>query len=162
MEKRFLLAVHGLGLGADAFAGVAGEFPDREAAIAVEVGLAAQALHQEVREEAVLAIARRRAGLVAVGGGEDRHALGDGRGEGDDPDGAATRGDRHRLATKLEDQGVIASRLRGRTRLVTLNPRFHACTELRDLLLRLSRGEPELEAVAAGHRTRPVQRRKLK
>ena len=66
-----------------------------------------------------------------------------------------------RIVAELEDQGVIASRLRGRTRLVTLNPRFHACTELRDLLLRLSRGEPELEAVAASHRTRPVQRRKL-
>lgn len=66
-----------------------------------------------------------------------------------------------RILSDLEDQGIVASRQRGRTRLVSLNPRFYAVEELRTLLARLSRGEPELDALAAGHRARPVQRRKL-
>ena len=66
-----------------------------------------------------------------------------------------------RILGDLEDQGIVASRQRGRTRLVTLNPRFYAVEELRALLARLARGEPELEAIAASHRARPVQRRKL-
>ncbi len=66
-----------------------------------------------------------------------------------------------RILTDLESQGVVASRQRGRTRLVTLNPRFYAVDELRALLARLARGEPELDALAASHRVRPVQRRKL-
>lgn len=66
-----------------------------------------------------------------------------------------------RILSDLEDQGIVASRQRGRTRLVALNPRYYAFEELRALLARLARGEPELDALAAGHRTRPVQRRKL-
>ena len=45
--------------------------------------------------------------------------------------------------------------------LVSLNPRYYAVDELRALLARLARGEPELESVAASHRGRPRQRRKL-
>lgn len=66
-----------------------------------------------------------------------------------------------RILADLEDQGVVASRLRGRTRLVSINPRFYAVQELRALLARLALGEPDLDALAAGHRVRPVQRRRL-
>lgn len=66
-----------------------------------------------------------------------------------------------RILTDLECQGIVASRQRGRTRLVALNPRYYAVDELRALLARLARGETELDALAASHRVRPVQRRKL-
>ena len=66
-----------------------------------------------------------------------------------------------RILSDFEDQGIVASRLRGRTRLVSLNPRYYAVEELRALLARLARGEPELEAIASRHRGRPRQRRKL-
>jgi DNA-binding transcriptional ArsR family regulator len=66
-----------------------------------------------------------------------------------------------RVLSDLEDQGIVAARVRGRTRLVSLNPRFFACNELRQLLHRLAEGEPELESLVAGHRTRPVQRRRI-
>lgn len=67
-----------------------------------------------------------------------------------------------RILSDLESQGIVASRQRGRTRLVSLNPRFYAAEELRALLARLGRGESELDALAAGHRARPIQRRSLK
>lgn len=67
-----------------------------------------------------------------------------------------------RILTDLEGQGIVATRLRGRTRLVTLNPRYYAIHELRALLARLVLGEPELDEIAAGHRVRPVQRRRLR
>ncbi len=66
-----------------------------------------------------------------------------------------------RILSDLEDMGIVASRMRGRTRLVSLNPRYFAVEELRALLGRLAQGEPELDALAAGHRVRPVQRRRL-
>ena len=42
----------------------------------------------------------------------------------------------------LEAQGVLSTRLTGTVRLVTLNPRFFAIAELRDLLLKI--GEADL------------------
>lgn len=66
-----------------------------------------------------------------------------------------------RILSDLESQGLVATRQRGRTRLVSLNPRFYAVAELKALLARLVLGEPDLDALAAGHRVRPVQRGKL-
>ncbi|HTX55477.1 MAG TPA: hypothetical protein VMD47_00100 [Candidatus Acidoferrales bacterium] len=43
-----------------------------------------------------------------------------------------------RVVASLEDAGVIVTRLRGRTRLVTLNPRFPAKDALLHLLLQMS------------------------
>lgn len=43
-----------------------------------------------------------------------------------------------RALASLEDAGIIVSRLRGRTRLVTLNPRFPAKDALLQLLLQMS------------------------
>lgn len=66
-----------------------------------------------------------------------------------------------RILSDLEGQGIVAARQRGRTRLVSLNPRFYAVDELRALLARMALAEPDLDELAAGHRVRPVQRRKL-
>lgn len=43
-----------------------------------------------------------------------------------------------RAIASLEDAGVVVSRLRGRTRLTTLNPRFPAKDALLQLLLQMS------------------------
>jgi DNA-binding transcriptional ArsR family regulator len=43
-----------------------------------------------------------------------------------------------RAIVSLEDAGVVATRLRGRTRIITLNPRFPAKDELYALLLEMS------------------------
>ena len=53
-----------------------------------------------------------------------------------------------RVVRALEESGVIATRLRGRTRLVTLNPRFFAYSELYALLLRCTE-RPEYEKMIA-------------
>lgn len=51
-----------------------------------------------------------------------------------------------RAIASLERAGVVASRLRGRTRIVSLEPRFYAKEELYALLLRLS-SNPRYEAL---------------
>lgn len=65
------------------------------------------------------------------------------------------------ILADLESQGVVASRKRGRTRMVSLEPRFFAARELRALLSRLAEAEPDLEAAAATRRSRPRQSRRL-
>ena len=55
----------------------------------------------------------------------------------------------------LEGEGVLVSRLRGRTRIFEIDPRFHAADQLRSLLLQLARGEPELQRAASTRRSRP-------
>lgn len=55
----------------------------------------------------------------------------------------------------LQDLGVLASRLIGRTRLVELDPRWYAATELRTLLERLAESDPEIQKIAGTVRQRP-------
>ena len=55
----------------------------------------------------------------------------------------------------LQDLGVVASRLVGRTRLVELDRRWYAASEARALLERLVVADPELRAMAATARQRP-------
>lgn len=55
----------------------------------------------------------------------------------------------------LEKEGVIVSRQLGRTRRVTLNPRYFAAKELQALLEKLASGWPELQSIAASRRSRP-------
>jgi DNA-binding IclR family transcriptional regulator len=55
----------------------------------------------------------------------------------------------------LEAEGVIASRDFGRSRRVTLDPRFVAHKELAVLLAKLGRHSPELQTRLAGSRRRP-------
>jgi hypothetical protein len=60
-----------------------------------------------------------------------------------------------RLINTLEAQGVLSSRLTGTVRLVTLNPRFFAIAELRDLLLKIGEADLHLADLAASIRRRP-------
>jgi DNA-binding MarR family transcriptional regulator len=64
------------------------------------------------------------------------------------------------MIDSLELEGVVATRLIGRTRRVSLNPRFYAYREIRDLLLKLADAEPWLKQVAATRRSRPRRRGK--
>lgn len=66
------------------------------------------------------------------------------------------------ILASLEDQGIVASRRRGRMRMVGLDPRYYAFEELRALLRRMARAEPELETAAAERRSRPRQTRRLR
>ena len=55
----------------------------------------------------------------------------------------------------LQDAGIIASRLIGRTRLVELDRRWFAALELRALLERMAEADPGIRAAAATIRQRP-------
>ncbi len=55
----------------------------------------------------------------------------------------------------LEAEGIVVSRLIGRTRRTELDPRHYAHRELRALLLRLAQAEPTLQEAAAARRSRP-------
>ena len=55
----------------------------------------------------------------------------------------------------LEVEGVIASRAFGRSRRITLDPRYVAAKELAALLGKLGRNSPELQAKLARVRRRP-------
>ena len=59
-----------------------------------------------------------------------------------------------RALSRLERDGLVAARSRGRTRLFRLNPRYFAARELEQLLNRLMAQEPELDK-----RTRTLRRR---
>jgi hypothetical protein len=55
----------------------------------------------------------------------------------------------------LQDLGVVASRLVGRTRLVELDPRWYAAAELRAFLERLAAADTPIQEIAATVRQRP-------
>ena len=60
-----------------------------------------------------------------------------------------------RVLESLESAGVVVSRLAGRTRLVTLSPRFFASKELDALLWALGKQDIELQKKLATRRRRP-------
>jgi predicted transcriptional regulator len=60
----------------------------------------------------------------------------------------------------LEAEGVVAGRLLGRTRRITLNPRYFAAKELALLLDKLARGDKRLQKIAATRRARPRRKGK--
>lgn len=60
-----------------------------------------------------------------------------------------------RILRALEDLGVVASRLRGRVRLVSLDKTWYAAAELRALLQRMSAADEDVLAAAASVRRRP-------
>ena len=65
------------------------------------------------------------------------------------------------VQTIVEDlgrEGILALRIRGRQKVVSLDPRYFASRELRELLLRLAEAEPQLRAAAASRRVRPVRK----
>lgn len=55
----------------------------------------------------------------------------------------------------LQDLGVVASRLVGRTRLIELDRRWYAAAELRVLLERLADADAEIKQLATSVRQRP-------
>lgn len=60
-----------------------------------------------------------------------------------------------RILTSLEGEGVVTSRLVGRTRVVTLNPRYVAAAELSALLWKLGEHDTALQKALAQVRRRP-------
>jgi DNA-binding transcriptional ArsR family regulator len=60
-----------------------------------------------------------------------------------------------RILSDLEVLGVVASRLRGRVCLVTLNKRWYALAELRALLLRMITSHPDIRGAVESVRKRP-------
>jgi hypothetical protein len=65
-----------------------------------------------------------------------------------------------RIVDDLERQSVLASRIQGVAREVRLNPSYFAYTQLRELLLRLSAGAPDLVGAVEALRRRPRRARK--
>ncbi|GMU00598.1 hypothetical protein KH5H1_47180 [Corallococcus caeni] len=59
------------------------------------------------------------------------------------------------ILTSLEREAVIASRLMGRTRMVSLNPRYFAHAELSALLWKLGESDTALQSKLAARRRRP-------
>lgn len=55
----------------------------------------------------------------------------------------------------LERAGLISGRLEGKSRRLTLNPRFRAATELKALLEKLASGDSALLSAIADLRRRP-------
>lgn len=64
------------------------------------------------------------------------------------------------IIDSLEREGVLATRPLGRSRRVSLDRRYYAYRELRELLLKLAEGEPELRRAAASRRSRPRRKGK--
>jgi DNA-binding transcriptional ArsR family regulator len=60
-----------------------------------------------------------------------------------------------RILRDLEDLGVVASRLRGRVRLISLDKTWYAASELRALLHRMAAVDDEVSEAAASVRRRP-------
>ncbi len=60
-----------------------------------------------------------------------------------------------RITRDLEELGVVASRVRGRVRFVSLDKTWFAAAELRALLQRLSTADPDILDAAASVRRRP-------
>jgi DNA-binding transcriptional ArsR family regulator len=60
-----------------------------------------------------------------------------------------------RILRDLENLGVIASRVRGRVRLVSLDRTWYAAAELRALLQRMASADDSILAAAASIRRRP-------
>ena len=59
------------------------------------------------------------------------------------------------IVDSLDQEGVLATRLTGNQRRVSLDPRYFAYKEIQALLLRLAEAEPKLNGIAAGRRSRP-------
>jgi len=60
-----------------------------------------------------------------------------------------------RVLESLEHEAVIVSRRVGRTRLVSLNPRYFAHRELAQLLWKLGREDADLQVALSSRRRRP-------
>ncbi len=61
------------------------------------------------------------------------------------------------ILAALEREGIVVSRLVGKTRQVTLNPRYFAAKEISALLWKLGSQDVELQKMLAAKRRRPRQ-----
>jgi len=59
------------------------------------------------------------------------------------------------IVAALDREGVLASRVSGRARMVSLDPRYFAFRELKELLFKLAEAEAGLRAAASDRRSRP-------
>ena len=59
------------------------------------------------------------------------------------------------IVDALDKEGIVATRLIGNQRRVTLDPGYFAYRQLETLLLRLAEAEPRLLGAAASRRSRP-------
>ena len=59
------------------------------------------------------------------------------------------------ILASLEREAIVVSRLMGRTRMVSLNPRYFAHVELSALLWKLGEHDIDLQARLAARRRRP-------
>lgn len=59
------------------------------------------------------------------------------------------------ILSSFEDEGIVATRTMGRTRVVTLNPRYYAAKELDALTWKLAIQNVELQQALAQVRRRP-------
>lgn len=59
------------------------------------------------------------------------------------------------IVAALDREGVLATRVSGNSRRVSLDPRYFAYQDLRKLLLRLAEAETDLRSAAARRRSRP-------
>ena len=60
-----------------------------------------------------------------------------------------------KIVDALEMESIIVGRLVGRTRVLTLNPRYEAAAELKALLWKLGERDFELQELAGTKRKRP-------
>ncbi len=60
-----------------------------------------------------------------------------------------------KIVDALEVESIIAGRLVGRTRVLTLNPRYEAAAELKALLWKIGQHDFELQKLAGTIRKRP-------
>ena len=60
-----------------------------------------------------------------------------------------------RIVNDLEREGVLATRIVGANREVSLSPRFYGANELRSLLLKYAKRDPDLGRRASQLRRRP-------
>jgi DNA-binding IclR family transcriptional regulator len=60
-----------------------------------------------------------------------------------------------RMVNDLEREGAVATRIVGANRQVGLNPRFYGANDLRALLLKYAKRDPDLERRASKLRRRP-------
>ncbi len=64
------------------------------------------------------------------------------------------------IVDSLEREGMLATHLVGNQRRVTLNPRYYGVKQLKEFLLRLAEGYPELQSTISELRRRPRRRGK--
>ena len=64
------------------------------------------------------------------------------------------------LLDRLEEDGIVVSAHQGRSRCVSINPRYKARKELLELLMKMGERTPEIQDLLAALRRRPRKKGK--